>query len=88
MALPFPCGRVATHGAVEQVLTDLWRDCRDDLRHRPHVRVCICFAYDLGLLTPEQRELWMRRIEACPGHDDEGGRSWCAYCGDMPREAL
>lgn len=35
----------------------------------------------VGLLTDEQAELWERRIATCPGHGDEGGRVWCAYCG-------
>jgi hypothetical protein len=72
---------------ADETLTEMWRDLRNDARHAPAVRVCINFAYDCDYLTLEQRELWLRRIATCPGHDDEGGRSWCSYCGDMPKEA-
>lgn len=37
-----------------------------------------------GALTDDERELWRRRMGECPGHDDEGGRVWCAFCGDLP----
>lgn len=71
----------------DEALTEMWRDLRNDRRDTVNVRACINFAYDIDALTLEQRELWLRRIPTCPGHDDEGGRAWCAYCGDMPREA-
>lgn len=71
----------------DAALMEMWRDLRDDARHAPEVRACIYFAYEVDLLTLEQRELWLRRITTCPGHDDEGGRAWCAYCGEMPKEA-
>ncbi len=69
---------------AEDALLECWRDLRDDARRKPHVAAVVNFAYAVGLLTIEQRELWLRRLDACPGHDDEGGRAWCAYCGDMP----
>lgn len=71
---------------AEQALLEMWRDLRNDARRAPEVRACIFFGYKVDLLTLEQRELWLRRITTCPGHDDEGGRAWCAYCGDMPKE--
>lgn len=71
---------------AEEALTALWRDLRDDARQAPAVRTCINFAWDVGLIAMVERELWLRRITTCPGHEDEGGRAWCAYCGDMPRE--
>lgn len=75
---------------AEQAFMEMWLDLRNDARHAAIERAaaCINFAYSCDLLTLEQRELWIRRITTCPGHDDEGGRAWCAYCGDMPREAL
>lgn len=72
----------------DEGLMDQWRNLRDDARHKPAARACVNFAYDCDLLTLEQRALWLRRLETCPGHDDEGGRAWCAYCGDMPGTAL
>jgi hypothetical protein len=43
--------------------------------------------YEAGALAPDERELWERRIEGCPGHEGEGGLVWCAYCGVIPVEA-
>jgi hypothetical protein len=37
----------------------------------------------LGLLNDEEQEAWIERRKRCPGHDDEGGRDWCAYGCDM-----
>ena len=71
---------------ADEALREAWRECRDDARHKPAVVAQINFAYDVDLLTLEQHELWLRRLDTCPGHDDEGGRDWCAYCGNMPRE--
>lgn len=72
---------------LQFALMERWRWLRDDARRRGEVAACVDFAYDAGLLTAEQRELWVRRLDSCPGHDDEGGRSWCAYCGTMPSGA-
>lgn len=72
---------------TDEALTEMWRELRNDRRSTGFVRACINFAYDIEAMTLEQRELWLRRILTCPGHDDEGGRSWCGYCGDMPLEA-
>lgn len=73
----------------DAVLLEMWRDLRNDARPAPvaMVQACIMFAHHVDLLTLEQREMWLRRITTCPGHDDEGGRSWCAYCGNMPKDA-
>lgn len=43
------------------------------------------FAKEAGLLTPSQHELWTLRLQKCPGHEDEGGRDWCAYGCDMAK---
>ncbi len=37
----------------------------------------------VGLLPDVQAMMWAKAIQFCPGHDDEGGRTWCAYCGDL-----
>lgn len=73
---------------VDALLHSFWRDLRDS-RHAANVTFtqgAIQFAREAELLTPDQYELWLRRIQTCPGHDDEGGRSWCAYCGALPKE--
>lgn len=71
-------------------LHELWRNLRDGFA--PHSLGYVLGFIDglavSGNLNAEQRELWKRRIETCPGHDDEGGRSWCAYCGNMPDKPI
>jgi hypothetical protein len=66
-------------------LYSVWRTLRDDCS--PPQLACagaiINFAQAADLLTPQQAELWLRRFTTCPGHADEGGRAWCAYCGDL-----
>lgn len=69
--------------AVDRELHELWRRIMDTGEYRPLI-YCTDFAWKLGLLTDQERELWFLRAEKkCPGHDDGGGRSWCAYCGDV-----
>ncbi len=62
-----------------------WRELRNNgsVGAMSAMREVISFARAIGALTDDQAELWSRRIETCPGHGDEGGRSWCAYCGDL-----
>ena len=73
---------------VTDVLTAWWRDFRDDssrdaiLMARGAVEMC----RRLGLVTDLESEGWLARFARCPGHDDEGGRSWCAYGCPMPDE--
>ncbi len=76
-----------TDETTRDTLMELWRNLRNDISDRQKVFVCgaISFAFSVGLLNLEQRELWQRRIETCPGHDDEGGRYWCAYCGGLDK---
>lgn len=78
----FPEGRATTF-----FLKNEWLDLRND-NTLPRLKLLevIRGFHAVGLLTEEQRELWCLRTRTCPGHDDEGGRSWCAYCGDMPKE--
>ena len=73
---------------ADELLRELWLNLRDgaDEGSKSYVRGAIETARCLGALTDEQAELWRRRINTCPGHDDEGGRLWCAYCGDMPND--
>lgn len=73
-------------GAIDDCLHRVWRNLRNDCGPAAagYARGLIDGLSTGGLLNHEQRELWTRRFMTCPGHDDEGGRSWCAYCGDMP----
>ena len=71
---------------ADEYLHTLWCELRNDARPIAiaHIRGAIDMAKQSGLITTEQAELWERLIDTCPGHDDEGSRAWCAYCGDMP----
>ena len=69
--------------ALELALREMWKDARNCGCAR--VSGAIELAFSIGLLSADQRELWERRVLTCPGHDDEGGRDWCAYCGDIPK---
>lgn len=73
---------------TEEALVAMWRALRDDCGTLPVAFApgALLFAVMTDAITEEQRELWTRRFSTCPGHDDEGGRVWCAYCGDMPTE--
>ena len=37
-----------------------------------------------GLIDGPTYSARLRNIRHCPGHGDEDGRDWCAYCGIMP----
>jgi hypothetical protein len=65
-----------------------WHDLRNDKSPTriSHLTGAILLAVGVGILSADEGELWCRRLMSCPGHDDEGGRNWCAYCGDMPEE--
>lgn len=73
---------------ADEFCTVHWTDLRDDAS-RPE-RTFLLGAIEafrvVGVFSDEKAELWRRRIETCPGHDDEGGRVWCAYCGVMRGE--
>lgn len=74
----------------EQYFQERWKELRDNAGTEALARVhgAISFAARTGAVTRDQAELWVYRIATCPGHDDEGGRDWCAYCGEMTKEAI
>lgn len=76
----------ARNPQVSEALFEVWRSIRNDYRtgHMVATEV-LTFAHNAGLLTSTQHELWSRRIKECPGHEDEGGRDWCAYGCDMAK---
>lgn len=86
--------RCAVEGKVDSIIRELWRSLRDGLENDKDPRHYVGFyvsgyldaLHSVGLLSDDQRELWKYRMTGCPGHDDEGGRSWCAYCGEMDAE--
>lgn len=72
---------------TKAALLGTWRELRDDCGATAvaEARGAVYFARRAGLITEDEEELWHRRLRDCPGHDDEGGRDWCAYCGHMPQ---
>jgi hypothetical protein len=73
----------------DRYLTDCWKELRND--GSDHALAIFKAKVDAlaatGLLCEAEQELWMRRSASCPGHDDEGGRVWCAYCGNLTQES-
>lgn len=72
---------------ADAVLQEMWRGLRDgaDLAAVSYVLGAIAALRLTGRLDRDAEELWRRRIATCPGHADEGGRSWCAFCGELKR---
>lgn len=77
-----------TGTSLDTYLRNRWKTFRDGppKTYEEKTKAIIAAFREVGLLTADMAELWTLRLEKCPGHDDEGGRAWCAYCGDMPRE--
>lgn len=87
--LHIKAGQFATK--AKEALIELWGGLKDGFGRReegqPKLVTVLTYleAYrQVGLLGPEEAELWEMRIRhKCPGHLGEGGRVWCAYCGDI-----
>jgi hypothetical protein len=71
--------------SADEYLQGEWCNLRNsqDIVTVASIRGAIVALREVGVLTSDQAELWERRILTCPGHDDEGGRQWCAYCGEL-----
>lgn len=68
-----------------ELLQRQWEQLRDDASE---LQVWLArqsaFVFELlGVLSTIECEGWIARFERCPGHEGEGGRTWCAYCGEM-----
>ena len=70
---------------VDDFLNVVWREMRNDCGSIAKARVAgaLVALQAVGYLTQVEMEGWSHRMERCPGHDDEHGRSWCAYCGNL-----
>lgn len=71
---------------AEEHLRILWEELRDAASppYMARVRGVILAFFKVGLLSRNLAELWVHRIQKCPGHDP--CRQWCAYCGIIPPE--
>lgn len=78
-------------GQVKEILTAYWKSLRDGMgREGATLKHALAFveAYkEAGLISNEEADAFSLRMQyRCPGHDDEGGRVWCAYCGNIKPE--
>jgi len=70
--------------AIDDCLQSLWEAMQDDYRtNKAKFDGAIQLASRLNLITNEKTELWCLRVKNCPDPDHIGGRTWCAYCGDI-----
>jgi hypothetical protein len=70
---------------ADKVMSATWQAMRNDRRLQPYANGAIEMALALRAFDAEHAELWSHRLNTCPGHEDEGGRDWCAYCGPLPK---
>lgn len=71
---------------AEALLQGRWLRLRDNANDEA-IRLAeeYLFAFwQLGLVDDIGVDGWKARFRRCPGHTGEGGRVWCAYCGEMP----
>lgn len=70
---------------ITRALDDLHKSLRDDASIGPmhSARVTLKTFEAAGVIDAQERRLRTLALQSCPGHDDEGGRTWCAYCGDL-----
>ena len=73
---------------VESILDSAWKGLRDGCSDKDKMWVIghIEAFHAIKVLTEQEYKRWIFAVEHCPGHDDEGGRVWCAYCGNIPQE--
>lgn len=65
-------------------LNDLWLDMMDDYpKNRERLMGALLLAVDLGLISAMEQEMWAVAVNSCPDKDHIGGRTWCAYCGEV-----
>jgi len=74
-----------TQRAADGVLRAQWLNLRDNASpEKLTFADGVVFAlYQVGAISEAEAEGWRARFERCPGHEGEGGRVWCAFCGDM-----
>jgi hypothetical protein len=84
------CGLTYTiDGAMKEAarhwLDGTWREFRNGAgpARQAYLAGAVDVLRSLGLLSVEEQEAWIARGHRCPGHDDEGGRDWCAFGCDM-----
>lgn len=72
--------------SADELLAERWSAMKDGAGPEQMARTLgmIEMALLLGALSADQAELWERRVQTCPGHNDDGARDWCAYCGKLP----
>lgn len=63
------------------VAEEIWRELRND--GSPFAKAVaiseISVLVRVGLVSAQDARVRIAALDTCPGHDDEGGRDWCAY---------
>ena len=69
----------------DELLREFWRELMNDASDvaRAEAKGGIRAMRHLGWINDVEVDGWMRRLDRCPDTDHEGGRAWCAYCGDV-----
>lgn len=76
---------VNTKEKADEYFYSLWDDMQNNFSDN-YLRFlgAAGLALELKIFTEEQYELWGRRVRTCPENGRHlGGRTWCAYCGEV-----
>ena len=71
---------------IKQLLSDIHKENRNglSLHRRYFITGYLTALFESNVISKDEIDLWrLRLMHECPGHDDEGDRDWCAYCGNI-----
>lgn len=74
-----------TKSKINNYLQEMWLNMQDDCSQLAinKFKGALDLALSIGKITDNEFELWEYRIKNCPEPDHIGGRTWCAYCGEI-----
>ncbi len=82
-----PGGLVDSGGTVEELLEDVWHSLSTGSMTRENAHGYVSGMHAVGAVSDAEYDGWQNdRFNRCPGHEGEGGRVWCFYCGDIAPE--
>jgi hypothetical protein len=56
---------------------------RNDSKYKLYAYGFLDTLFMIDEITEFDLFAYAKLLDSCPGHDDEGGRSWCSYCGNV-----
>jgi hypothetical protein len=69
---------------ADEILTRAHRSCMDDANWGMHyARGAADALMAAGLISLSHRHIFDLALKTCPEPSHDGGRVWCAYCGDV-----